>query len=471
MAASLTFAATGRLAVAEEYLPGDKVEAILGAEGETGVAVVKAGTTIVLKGRVKSARTKYLVWRLQQKFGNIIDLTAMEPEAFKKLQEIENSFSQELALSFDAEAQQNVSKHLQFRVVEGRLVVSGKANNAEDIERITKIAKVYDKDPVVNVEVRRDMIEIDAIFCRINRVNGNRFGTTGLQSATINLPNYGVTYNGSSPATNSFHDALKGDNGTYQQNGWNSNAGFNAEGVLNQLTSFFKVSEKDVKLLVRPHLSTLNGKEAIFHSGGQQPFTIATDNVQTIEWKDYGTKLTISPVLTTDNKIDVNVTIEFVIPLNDGQNRFTKFSHTGRAILEENQALVLSGLVQQLYSLDIARTPGISKVPLLNYFFGEKNRSHDQDEMVVVVMPRLTRPMEKGEMADSFRTSEESGKIVSEAKDVMGDVPELKANRRPVAAEDEATEETVDAPAETATKVEIPPVPDAKAETKPAEKK
>ncbi len=428
-----TIMLVGSAALADEYLPGDKVEAVIGAEGETGVDVVKAGTTVILKGKIKSARTKYLIWRLQQKFVNIIDLTSMEADAFKNLQEMEKSFSQELALSFDSQAQKSISENLQFRIVEGRLVVSGKVNNEEDITRITNIAKIYDNDPVINVEIREDMIEIDAIFCRINRVNGNHFGSQGMQSATITVPQYSLTYSGA--GMSKLSKAANAHDGTYTNNGWDFGIS-SGTSVLNKLTSYFNVAETDVNLLVRPHLSTLNGKEAVFHSGGQQPFTIATDSVQTIEWKDYGTKLTVKPVLTTDSKIDVDVTIEFTIPLNDSEDRFTKFSHTGRAILGENQALILSGLVQQLYSLEIARTPGISKVPLLNFFFGDKDRSHDQSEMVVVVMPRLTRPINDGKGSFNFRTSEQSNKVLKETEKAMGTIPALKANIRPLEEEE-----------------------------------
>ncbi len=410
---------------AGEYLPGDKVEAILGAEGESGVAVVKAGTSVVLKGRIKKAQTKYLIWRLQQKFGNIIDVTSMEPEAAKKLIEAEQGFSKELALSFDAQAQESLSQNLQFRVVEGRLVISGSINNPEDIERITKIAKLYDKDPVINVEVRRDMIEIDAVFCRINRAAGKHIGTTGLQSATITIPNYNLTYNG---VTGKFGEAAGMTDGSFTNNGWSAGI---SSGVNNQLSSYFQVSAADVKLLVRPHLSTLNGKEAIFHSGGQQPFTIATDTVQSIQWKDYGTKLTVLPMLTTDNKIDVNVTLEFLLPNNDSLNRFTKFSHSGRAILEHNQALVLSGLVQQMFQMDVTRTPGLSNMPILGFFFGDKNRDHEQSEMVVVVMPQLTRPLTGQGMNKVFRSSVDAAGLVRNVESGMGEIPDLEENSRP----------------------------------------
>jgi hypothetical protein len=148
-----------------EFLPGDKVEVILGPTDMTGVQIVKAGTSIILKGECQDAMTKFTIWRLQQKFSNITDLTFMSGGALQKLEEIERSFSDDLSLSFNTRSSEQLSKDLKFKIIEGRLVVSGYANNLDDITKIENIAKIYDVNPVINVDVRKDMNELDAIFC------------------------------------------------------------------------------------------------------------------------------------------------------------------------------------------------------------------------------------------------------------------------------------------------------------------
>lgn len=413
----------------DNFLPGDKVEAILGPTDKTGVQIVKAGTSIILKGTCQDALTKFTIWRLQQKFGNITDLTFLTPGAMTHLEEMEKSFSDDLSLSFNAQDSAVLSKDLRFKIIEGRLVVSGYANNLEDITKITNIAKIYDKDPVINVDMRKDMIEIDAIFCRIQRSDGSKFGTDGLQSAKIVVPSAGYIYKGEGHSSSS--DAMNNEGGVYTSLDHELSVGVNPTNLINTLTSHFRVSEDDVKILVRPHLSTLNGQSAVFHSGGQQPFEIATQNVQNIDWKDYGTKLTIKPTLTTDGLVEVDVNIELIIPLNDADKRFTKFSHNGRAILNENEALVLSGLIQQLYSLNIERTPVIGKIPIINYFFGLKDKSHDQEEMAIVVMPR--RPaIAKPDVVNSMRGSDEMQNIIIDTAPKMGPIPDNPKNSRPV---------------------------------------
>ncbi len=412
----------------ENYLPGDKIESILGPEDHTGVKTVKAGTSIILKGMCRDAMTKFTIWRLQQKFGNITDLTFMESGALKDLERMESSFSQDLALSFNTEDSSQLAQDLRFKIIEGRLVVSGYANNKDDIAKIENIAKIYDNNPVVNVEMRKDMIEIDAIFCRLQRTDGRSFGTDGLQSAKITIPAAGYTYQGAAHSSSS--DAISNEGGQYSSLDHQLSAELNPGSLINSLTSHFQVQQEDVKILVRPHLSTLNGQSAEFHSGGQQPFEIANQNVQNIEWKDYGTKLTINPTLTTNGQIELDVNIELTIPLNDDKNRFTKFSHNGRAILNENEALVLSGLVQQLYTMDVARTPYISKVPILNFFFGMEDKDHAQEEMAVVVMPR--RPaIGNTEVTGMMKGSEQLQNIIIDTEPKMGTVPENEKNRRP----------------------------------------
>jgi len=417
----------------DQFLPGDKAETILGSPEETGVEIVKAGTSLILKGVCQKAETKFTIWRLQQKFGNITDLTFITPEASKKLQEIEESFSEETSLSFNQRDAEQLAKELKFKIVEGRLVVSGYANNLEDITKIENIAKIFDVNPVINVEMRKDMIEIDAIFCRIARLDGSKFGTEGLQSAKIKIPRVGYQYQGADEG--SAGNALKNKSGQYSSLSQVVSAGtgfesFEGDNLINSLTAHFRVSEEDVKVLIRPHLSTLNGQEAEFHSGGQQPFEIATETVQQIEWKDYGTKLTIKPTLTTLGQIEVDVNIELTIPLMDEANRFTKFSHNGRAILNEDEALVLSGLVQQLYKLNIEGTPLLSKIPILNFFFRYDNKEHVQEEMAIVVMPR--RPVTAGDqMKRMMQGSEKMQNIIIETAPSMGPIPDIPKNSRP----------------------------------------
>ncbi|OGV72137.1 MAG: hypothetical protein A2269_05190 [Lentisphaerae bacterium RIFOXYA12_FULL_60_10] len=418
----------------DNFLPGDKVEALIGAPAQTGIQIVKAGTSVILQGVCTNANTKFTIWRLQQKFSNISDLTRLSREAYADLTKMEQSFSEELALSFSQRVSEQIAADLRFKLVEGRLVVSGYANNKEDIEKITNIAKIFDKNPVINVEMRKDMIEIDAIFCRIQRTDGSSIGTKGLQSAKIEIPRLGYNVNGApSP---SVSDAVNNRNGTYSA--INHRAGLNigtqtelaGGAVANAITANFGVTEDNVKILVRPHLSTLNGQEAVFHSGGQQPFTIINQQAQNIEWKDFGTKLTILPTFTSDGLIEVDVYIELTIPLNDTANRFTKFSHHGRAILKENEALVLSGLIQQIFKMNIERTPFLSKIPIIGFFCGNKDKNHDQEEMVVVVMPR--RPVTaKLEVTESMMGSAQMQNLVTDTAPDMGPIPDNKKNRRP----------------------------------------
>jgi type II secretory pathway component GspD/PulD (secretin) len=125
------------------------------------------------------------------------------------------------------------------------------------------------------------------------------------------------------------------------------------------------------------------------------------------------------------------VNIELIIPLNDADKRFTKFSHNGRAILNENEALVLSGLVQQIYSMNIERTPFLGKIPILNFFFGIQEKTHDQEELAVVVMPR--RPSTaSAEVTGTMRSTKEMQNIIIETAPSMGPVPENPKNSRPV---------------------------------------
>ena len=53
----------------------------------------------------------------------------------------------------------------------------------------------------------------------------------------------------------------------------------------------------DAKILSQPYIITMSGDKSEVFIGGQLPIPVSNDNDVTVEWKDYGIKLNIEPVV------------------------------------------------------------------------------------------------------------------------------------------------------------------------------
>jgi Flp pilus assembly secretin CpaC len=382
-------------------LPIEKVEEIIGPL--EGVRAIKAGNSIVFQGVTSDPTFKIKIWRLKQSFSNIVDMTGVSAEGMESFKHIRSewraSIVDALNTGFDSNKAMTLAQDIDVRLEGGRLVVSGEVNNPEDLATIERLARMYDDDPIINATARKQMIELNVIFLGVRGEAGMSIGSRGLQNFKINVPNYNTTW---SPRGLAGSMGGAYNNGSYSAAPWGLGIG-NIGNDLgpNTLSANLGVDENDITTLVRPHLSTLNGQPAVFHSGGQIAFEVSNESVADVIYKDYGTKLTATPMLTSDGQIDVAVELEFLIPQGSRTNTlgnldFIKYSHSGRAVLGRGQAMVLSGLMSQMRQYDVTRTPGLSRIPILNFFFGQKNRKADNEEMVVIIMPHLPDAIDNG---------------------------------------------------------------------------
>lgn len=166
------------------------------------------------------------------------------------------------------------------------------------------------------------------------------------------------------------------------------------------------------KIIARPLLSCKNGGNATFLSGGQVPFqSSGATGTPSIEFKDYGIKLDISPTITNEGivaKILAEVSnIDQSVQISGMPGFLTRRTET-EFVVEQGQTLVLSGLVAADISDTQSAVPGLGKIPLFGNLFKSKSKAKKQNELVFFVTPYVyendfSKKMEKvGEASDSI---------------------------------------------------------------------
>jgi pilus assembly protein CpaC len=157
-----------------------------------------------------------------------------------------------------------------------------------------------------------------------------------------------------------------------------------------------------LQILAEPNVLAETGKEASFLAGGQFPFPVvqgATGGVPvvTIQFREYGVKLTFTPSITPEGLIHLKVAPE--VSSLDYTNALTIEGFTipsiatrsvqSEMILKDGQSFVIAGLVNDQVVEQFSKVPGLGNVPLLGQLFKSRSVSKSKDELLIMVTPHI----------------------------------------------------------------------------------
>jgi len=159
--------------------------------------------------------------------------------------------------------------------------------------------------------------------------------------------------------------------------------------------------------LAEPNLIAYNGQEASFLAGGEFPIPIvqgATGTVSVI-FKEFGVKLNFKPTIAGDvirlkvrpevSALDFNngVTLQgFRVPALTVRRAETDVE------LRDGQSFAIAGLLNNLTQNNGANIPFLSKLPIIGYLFKSNAERLERSELMVLVTPRLVRPLNPDEV-------------------------------------------------------------------------
>ena len=157
----------------------------------------------------------------------------------------------------------------------------------------------------------------------------------------------------------------------------------------------------DVKVLSLPVIIAQNNRQATLNVGSSRPFvqisqTVPNDptgRVQTVQYIDVGTILTITPTINPDGYVNLQVTqtdnsatneVQFDAPI------INKREATTQAFIRDGQTTVLGGLAGNTKTRQDQGIPLISRIPLIGtLLFGNTSRTDDTTELFLFLTPHI----------------------------------------------------------------------------------
>ncbi|MFW6326329.1 MAG: type IV pilus secretin PilQ, partial [Desulfovermiculus sp.] len=148
-------------------------------------------------------------------------------------------------------------------------------------------------------------------------------------------------------------------------------------------------SQDQLKTISSPRVVTLNNQLAEITQGTK----IATKDESesggtTTEYVDATLKLSVTPQITPDNKLILELDISDDSPTAESEDIETRSVQT-RLFVDNDQTVVIGGVQQVNQTQQQDRVPGLSRVPLLGWLFKNKYNLEDKRELLIFIRPHI----------------------------------------------------------------------------------
>jgi pilus assembly protein CpaC len=290
-------------------------------------------------------------------------------------------------------------------VTENSVILSGSVSNNDVMLRAAEIARAaFPKSSIVNMlqlpgGSPSNQVMLQVRFAEVNR---NAFLQAGLnlfaahdsfaaRSTTQQFA--GPQFDNTSPNLLEFTDYL---------NLFFFHRGSGIGAVLKALQGQGKLQS-----LAEPNLIAYNGQEASFLAGGEIPIPVVqglTGNI-TIVYKEFGVRLNFTPTIAGDV---IRLKLRPEVSSLDYQNGIVISGFRIPALLSrraetdvelrDGQSFAIAGLMNNISQADNQAIPVLSKLPIIGNLFKSRADKAEQTELMVLITPRLVRPLDPDEV-------------------------------------------------------------------------
>lgn len=368
-------------------MPGNGVTSVAIADPNVADVVI-SGNEIIVVGK-KVGATSLHMWKGTQRYSYMVA--------------VDNNDSATAVTVKNAIGYPNID----VTMLGGKVILEGVVDNQYERNRAEKIAGAFGE--VVNmiemVSPRQVRIE-----CRIVDVNSNKSKNLGVS----------VGSNGSSSSSSSSDD----DNismglfkiGQSQTNSIDKHHGgspfhwFGSYANINaQLNAM--ITKGEARILSQPYIITMSGDKAEVFIGGQIAIPTSNDGDVTTEWKDYGIRLNIEPIVQNDGSVDSKIKTE-VSSLDEStavnQNGFsvpgilTRTADT-HVMMKPGMTMAIGGLINSENGKSITKIPILGDIPIIGQFFRSTAHKKTQREIIILLTPILVDSDYEPVMSDEAR--------------------------------------------------------------------
>jgi pilus assembly protein CpaC len=341
---------------------------------------------------------------------NMILVTAKKPGTTQVIVWDENDKSQSIDVSVeipldqlkDLIAKVAPGATVEVAVANDQIVLRGQAPNLTVAKQVSDLAGAYGRVQNFIEVAGAQTVAVQVQFAEVSRSVTNDLGVSWAYQN-------GTSIFGTDPSLSGKLGFRINDDGVINGASAGSTPGqFNIFGIGsvsgNPFAYFIKAlrDNKMLRILQEPTLTTTSGEAASFLAGGQVPVPVPADNGQVaIEYKEFGVRLKLTPVVLGNGKI--RLVMEAESSELDYANGTTI---SGAAVpglrtrrvqntveLGEGQTISVAGLLDDSVTATKRSVPLLGDIPVLGQLFRSTNYQRRETELVVLITPRLAGAM------------------------------------------------------------------------------
>jgi len=195
------------------------------------------------------------------------------------------------------------------------------------------------------------------------------------------------------------------------------------------------MSDSTTRIIQNPQVRVSDGESARLRVGDRVP--VATGSFQAtaglgpvvntqFQYVDVGVNIDLVPHVHPDHSVSMKLAVE-VSSLNGRVNiggidqpviSQRRIEHEIR--LQEGEVSILGGLVEHSQNKSVTGWPGLSRLPLLRYLFSGEDVSNSENEVLIVVTPKLVRSRDfESESLQALSVGTDSELMVRSAQDAL----------------------------------------------------
>jgi type IV pilus assembly protein PilQ len=150
-----------------------------------------------------------------------------------------------------------------------------------------------------------------------------------------------------------------------------------------------------LKVLSRPRVVTQNNIQALVKQGVRVPIVTQAQlgGPPTVTYVDAFLRLTVTPQITSENTIFLNVDVENTTP-NFGQEvqgnpELITQQATTQVLVTDGGTVVIGGVIQTQNSINISQVPLLGNLPILGNLFKHTQVQTSNQELIFFITPRI----------------------------------------------------------------------------------
>jgi len=149
-------------------------------------------------------------------------------------------------------------------------------------------------------------------------------------------------------------------------------------------------SQDKIRIISAPRVTTLDNEQAEINSGQSAVIVPTGDNTQAEE-VDTGIRLTVTPHITDNNMVFMDIEVEKSSLGQVTANTVTTEEKTAttRVLLSDGETTVIGGILEDEMNRHKEGWPLLSKIPVLGFFFSGRVESNTKRELMVFLTPRI----------------------------------------------------------------------------------